>query len=302
MLASKNNSPIPLRTFGQTGLKVPILGFGAMHIGGHDQNDKEASYLLHQVLDLGVTLIDTARGYGLSEERIGKALSSRRSDFILSTKIGYGVEGHPDWTPSCLQAGIERALRQLKTDVIDIVHLHSCPQETFQQDEILQVLSKAKECGKVKVIAYSGENKDLEAALKIDLFGSIQTSVNICDQKTLQTHLATAQGRKVGIIAKRPLANAPWRFSECPHGHDGEEYWHRWQKMKIEAREGNFSEMALRFAAYQSGVHSCIVGTTNIKHLEKNIEALSLGALSEETLRYLQNTFTQHGDNWEGKI
>ena len=81
------------RPFGQTGLNVTPLGFGAMHLNDERVSEAQAGRLLNQVLDLGVNLIDTARGYGLSEERIGRHLAQRRQDCLLSTKLGYGEEG-----------------------------------------------------------------------------------------------------------------------------------------------------------------------------------------------------------------
>jgi aryl-alcohol dehydrogenase-like predicted oxidoreductase len=84
------------RPFGRTGLTVPSLGFGAGHVGDPALAEAEVERLLHGALDLGVTLIDTARSYGLSEERIGRHLAGRRDEFILSTKIGYGIPGYED--------------------------------------------------------------------------------------------------------------------------------------------------------------------------------------------------------------
>jgi aryl-alcohol dehydrogenase-like predicted oxidoreductase len=73
------------RPFGRTGLTFPCLGFGAGHVGDPALAEAEVGRLLHGVLDLGVTLIDTARSYGLSEERIGRHLAGRRNEFVLST-------------------------------------------------------------------------------------------------------------------------------------------------------------------------------------------------------------------------
>ncbi len=105
-----------LRDFANTGIKLTPLAFGAGLIGDENISEKQVETLLNSILDLGINLIDTARSYGISEERIGKHLSSRRNEFILSTKIGYGVEGYKDWTGDCINAGIERALKFLKTD------------------------------------------------------------------------------------------------------------------------------------------------------------------------------------------
>src|SRR5579872_6093374 len=95
------------RDFGRTGLRVSALGFGAGQIGGDDLSDAEAERLLLGALDLGVTLIDTARSYGRSEERIGRLLAHRRRDFALSTKGGYGVDGVADWTYDAVARGID---------------------------------------------------------------------------------------------------------------------------------------------------------------------------------------------------
>jgi len=146
------------RIFGKTGLKVSVLGFGAGHIGSENFSENEAESLLNQVVDSGITLIDTARAYGLSEERIGKYLSHRRKDFVLSTKVGYGVIGFENWTYECVRAGIDEALRLLRTDYIDIVHLHSCPIGTLQWGEPLRALEESVHDGKIRVAAYSGEN------------------------------------------------------------------------------------------------------------------------------------------------
>ncbi|MCK7578814.1 MAG: aldo/keto reductase [Chromatiales bacterium] len=79
------------RAFGQTGLEVPVLGFGAMQAGDPRLPEERAARLLNHALDLGLALIDTARSYGSSEERIGRHLARRRDEFVLSTKVGYGV-------------------------------------------------------------------------------------------------------------------------------------------------------------------------------------------------------------------
>ena len=115
------------RPFGTTGLTVPALGLGAGQVGDARLDEAGAARLLGGALDLGVTLLDTARSYGLSEERIGRHLAHRRGEFLLSTKVGYGVEGVADWTGPAVARGIDEALGRLRTDVIDLVFLHSCP-------------------------------------------------------------------------------------------------------------------------------------------------------------------------------
>ena len=111
--------------YGRGGRLVSRLGLGAGQIGQDTQDDRQVAQLLNAALDLGITLIDTARGYGLSEERIGRHLAHRRSEYMLSTKQGYGISGHADWTAGVIAAGVEQALRLLRTDFIDVAHLHS---------------------------------------------------------------------------------------------------------------------------------------------------------------------------------
>ncbi|MBK7867158.1 MAG: aldo/keto reductase [Ignavibacteriales bacterium] len=101
-------------------------------------SDKKVDKLLNSVLDLGINLIDTARSYGEAENRIGKFLKHRRSEFILSTKVGYDVEGVEDWTFKCITEGVEKALRILQTDYIDIVHLHSCNKDILEKGKLLK--------------------------------------------------------------------------------------------------------------------------------------------------------------------
>ncbi|WEK54154.1 MAG: aldo/keto reductase [Candidatus Cohnella colombiensis] len=290
-------------SFGRTGLKVSAIGFGAGHIGDPDQIDeREANKLLNEVLDAGVTLIDTARGYGLSEERIGKYISARRDEYVLSTKVGYGIEGYEDWTYDCIIAGVDHALRLLKTDVLDIVHLHSCPLETLRQGEVIEALHKAVEAGKVRVAAYSGENEDLDFAIATGAFSSLQFSVNLFDQRSIDRQLSEADRQQLGVIAKRPIANAPWRFEEHPVGLYCEAYWLRMKQMGIEPGDMSWNEMAIRFSAFQTGVSSCILGTSNISHLREQLRYIDHGPLPEQVETEIREAFRRHDQNWIGQI
>ncbi len=206
-----------LRPFGATGLAVPVLGLGAGPVGDCALDEAEAGRLLHGALDLGLTFVDTAPGYGLSEERIGRHLSSRRSSFVLSTKLGYGVPDVPDWTPECIARGVDQALSRLRTDALDVAHLHSCPLETLLSSGVVEALLGAVRVGKVRVAAYSGENEALAWAISSCAFGSVQCSVNVCDQRSLT--LVAARG--LGVVAKRPLANAPWNPAAAHPGRRG---------------------------------------------------------------------------------
>ena len=290
------------RAFGKSGLSVSCVGFGAGHIGGDTMEEAAVERTLHQVLDLGINLIDTARGYGRSEERIGRYLSHRRSEFILSTKIGYGVEGVADWSPEIIPAGITQALRRLRTDYLDIVHLHSCPTSTLKNSDLLQALAREVSSGRVRVAAYSGENDDLAYAIRTGVFGSVQCSVNLFDQRSIRQHLPDAAAAGLGVIAKRPLANAAWRFAEQPQGDYAEAYWMRMREMGLDPGDMEWTEFALRFVLSVPGVHSCIIGTANAEHLKHNVDLAGRGPLSNHDVARVMARFDQCDTDWVGQV
>jgi aryl-alcohol dehydrogenase-like predicted oxidoreductase len=290
------------RLFGSQGFSVSVLGFGAGEIGKESQSEDQVGTLLNCAVDLGMTLIDTARGYGLSEQRIGRHLAHRRSDFVLSTKVGYGIAGYEDWTYDCVIAGVDQALELMRTDHIDIVHLHSCPLPTLLRGDVIHALHRSREQGKLRVAAYSGENEELAWAIESGHFGGVECSVNLCDQRNLDGALQAAQARGIGVIAKRAVANAPWRFSAQPHGDYAEEYWLRWKAMNLDPRGLDWQALALRFAAFAPGVSSAIAGTASIEHLTANWAHVGNGPLDEAHVAQLRQSFREHDRDWIGQV
>lgn len=290
-----------LHDLGHTGLRVSALGFGAMHINDERSSEAEAGALLNHVLDEGINLIDTARGYGLSEERIGRHLAHRRGDFVLSTKVGYGVEGVPDWTYDCIVQGVERALRLMRTDWLDIVHLHSCPLHVLQQGDVTRALNDCRAAGKLRVAAYSGDNAEVDFAIASGAFGSLQTSVSVCDQAHLTARAAAAAERGIGVIAKRPLAGAVWRFAERPGEFAEGHYWDRLRAMDLPAQH-DWADVALRFAAFHTGAASAIVGTAKPANLRRNLDAVARGPLPAELAVAIREAFRRHDQGWPGLI
>jgi aryl-alcohol dehydrogenase-like predicted oxidoreductase len=288
--------------FGKTDLNVSRIGLGTGQVGWGEFDDALASKILNTALDQGVTLIDTARGYGVAEERIGKHISHRRNEYVLSTKVGYNIEGLEDWTPEIIDAGIDRALKLMKTEVLDVVHLHSCPLEVLKTSGVPEALVKAKEQGKIKVAAYSGENDELGWAVNSGLFSSIQTSVNLCDQVSLRRYLPEATEKGQGVIAKRPVANAPWRFAERPTGDYAEEYWVRWKAMNIDPGDLPWQEIAVRFAAYAPGVCSAIAGTRDLDHFLENVEMARKGPLPQVLIDAIMQAYAREDKGWTGQI
>jgi aryl-alcohol dehydrogenase-like predicted oxidoreductase len=290
------------RSLGETGLSLSVLGFGAGGIGDNSRTEHECSVLLNSIVDAGINLIDTARSYGLSEERIGKHLRKRRKEIVLSTKIGYGIPGYRDWTPSIIEAGVDHALRLMQTDWIDIVHLHSCPIEILTQEGLLNALSRCVTSGKIRIAAYSGDNAPFDWAIESGKFGAVQTSINICDQRALP-RLQEARKRGIGVIAKRSLANTPWRNTPVSEGDAAAAaYRERWKMMNLSVHESEAAETALRFVAFLPGVHSCLIGSKNADHILENIKMLERGPLPEEMQNRIHSSFLAHGRDWPGQI
>jgi aryl-alcohol dehydrogenase-like predicted oxidoreductase len=290
------------RPFGSTGLQVSVLGFGAGHIGSPASSDVEAGQVLDAALDAGMNLIDTARGYELSEERIGRLLSHRRNEFVLSTKVGYSVPGVPDWSAAAVTGGIDRALGQLATDTIDVCFLHSCSLDVLEAGEPVDALRRAQEEGKVRVCGYSGEGPELEWAIGSGAFGAIQTSVNLADQWTASALLPRAVEAGLGVIAKRPLANAAWRFGDRPVGRYEEPYWERLSVMGIEPADGDWISTAIRFSAFAPGVSTAIVGTSSAANLGDVVDAVARGPLPAAEVERWAAAFAPHLGLWPPQV
>lgn len=290
------------RPLGATGVAVPLLGLGAGALGSGDLAEEEVSRLLHGALDLGISLIDTAPSYGASEDRIGRHLAGRREEVVLSTKVGYGVPGVPDWTGEAIVAGVDLALRRLRTDRIDIVHLHSCPLDVLRRDDVLDGVRRIGGSGKVRVAAYSGEEEALDFAIRCGLFGSVQTSVNACDQRALRRALPEAAKRGIGVIAKRVLANAPWRGQPPPGDQAAAAYLQRFREMALGPRALAWDELFLRFAAFSPGVSACLAGTRRLEHLGRLTAAIAEGPLPEPERQRVLDAYDRADRGWTGQV
>jgi aryl-alcohol dehydrogenase-like predicted oxidoreductase len=292
---------IPTRAYGSTGLQLSALGLGAGQLGDERLSEADAEALLLGALDAGVSFIDTAPSYGVSEQRLGRYLGVRRDQAVISTKLGYGVPGIPDWTGPCITAGVEQALRVLRTDRIDIAHLHSCPRVVLEQGEVVDALAQAKQQGKLRAIAYSGENDDLRYALHSHRFDGLMASLNPFEQRVADEVLPSLGG--LGFIAKRPVANAPWRFAEQPHGDYSEPYWLRMRAVGM-APPGDmpWGEFALRFTLSVPGVASAVVGTGRLAHLIENVGWAVKGPLPSDLVAAWRARFRERDEGWTGQV
>jgi len=267
-------------------MQVSVLGFGGAEIGFQGADQRDVDKLLGSALDAGLNLIDTAECYANSEELIGRAVSGRRDDYFLFTKCGHAAGlDLPDWDPRMLEQSIDRSLERLKTDYVDVIHLHSCSEEVLKQGDVIDVLKRAKEKGKTRFIGYSGDHTNALYAVRTGAFDSLMTSLNIADQEAADLTLGEAAERGMGVIIKRPVANVAWRHAEEPDPKAYEyRYWQRLQKLKYDWLKGELEEAvgkALRFTLSTPGVHTAIVGTAKPDRWTSNARLLEKGALPE---------------------
>src|SRR5256712_5653758 len=205
------------RRLGKTDMVTSVLGFGGSEIGYQRVSGRTVARLLGSALDAGLNVIDTAECYEDSEVLIGRALGPRRREFHLFTKCGHARGwGRADWRPAPLLASIERSLRRLETDYLDLIQLHSCSLDELRQSDVIAALERARERGWARYIGYSGDGAAARYAVECGRFDTLQTSISIADPQALELTLPSARARQIAAIAKRQLANAAWRHARQP--------------------------------------------------------------------------------------
>ena len=290
--------------FGRTGLQVSRLGFGAAPIGYLDTERERVARILNLLLDSGVNLIDTAANYPGAEEAIAATVGHRRGEFVLVSKCGWKVSGvgDPEWSAANVTKTVERSLKLLRTDRLDVMLLHSCPLDVLRKGEALGALAKARDAGKVRFVGYSGDNEAAEYAAALPDVAVVQTSISVADQANIDRVLSVARKHNVGVMAKRPIANAAWKdLSEQPglYKSYAATYTERLAKMQLDPaalgvsgpRNAAWSELALRFTLSQDGVHAAIIGTTNPENAKANLTAAERGTLPPEVVKKIRDAF-----------
>jgi len=294
------------RQFGKTDMKVSVLGFGGAEIGFENATVAVVGRLLDDALDAGLNVIDTAECYLQSEELIGQAVAPRRADFLLFTKCGHPerpTEG--DWRPDSLQKSIERSLTRLKTDRLDLVQLHSCSLAELRDGHVIETLERARGKGYTRYIGYSGDGPAARYAIECGAFDALQTSVSIADQEAIDLTLPLARERQMGVIAKRPIANAVWRHVQKPENAYLWPYWERLVKLRYDLLESDPTTVvatALKFTLNVPGVHSAIVGTARPGRWRENAALLEAGPLPPERFQAIRSRWLEVADGtWVGQ-
>lgn len=279
------------RRLGKTDMRVSVLGFGGAETGFGGTDSASLATILNQALDAGLNVIDTAECYGTGEEMIGKAAAHRRQDFFLFTKCGHasGLE-LPDWDPKMLEQSIDRSLKRLQTDCVDLLQLHSCSAEILKQGDAIDVLRRAQSAGKTRYIGYSGDRENADYAVECGAFDTIQTSISIADQQGINTYLRKAYDKNIGVIVKRPIANAIWLSESDPDDYC-RPYWERLRELEYDfLKEGVSTAIstALRFTLSLPGVHTAIVGTAKLGRWTENAKLLEAGPLPSDEIQSIQ--------------
>jgi aryl-alcohol dehydrogenase-like predicted oxidoreductase len=293
------------RPFGKTDMQVSVLGFGAAEIGFEKAPADVVARLLDDALDAGLNVIDTAECYLDSEELIGKTVARRRKDYFLFTKCGhFKGPGREDWRPKSLIWSIERSLKRLRTDRIDLFQLHSCSEQALRQGDVIAALQKAKEKGYTRYIGYSGDGAAARYAIECGAFDALQTSVSIADQEAIELTLPAARAQQIGLIAKRPIANAVWRYAEKPDNIYIQTYWERLRTLDydfVRAEPQAAAAVALRFTLSIPGVHTAIVGTKNPGRWRENAALLEAGPLPQDQFEAIRARWRAVADpSWGG--
>jgi aryl-alcohol dehydrogenase-like predicted oxidoreductase len=202
------------RELGRTGWKVSTISFGAWAIGGSwgSVDDKDSLAALHRSIDLGVNFIDTADVYGdgHSERLVAQLRKARKENIYVATKAGRRLDPHEarGYNRENLTAFVERSLKNINTDSLDLLQLHCPPTEVFYMPETFGVLDDLVKAGKLKHYGVSVEK--VEEALKAIEYPNVQTVqiiFNIFRQRPAELFFAEALRRKVGILARVPLAS-----------------------------------------------------------------------------------------------
>src|SRR6266705_1306177 len=288
------------RRLGKTDMDVSVLGFGGSEIGYEHASPETVAELLNSALDAGLNVIDTAECYYNSEELIGQTVSGRRKEFYLFTKCGHphGFGERADWSKASILESVQRSLRRLKTDKIDIVQLHSCSESTLRKGEVIDAFQTARKRGYARYIGYSGDSQAARFAVESGTFDTLQTSISIADQEAIDLTLPLAREKQIGVIVKRPIANAAWKTGHKPVEGYPHTYWERLRKLNYEfLRHSDLPKtigIALRFTLSVPGVHTAIVGTTKPERGRENAQLLEAGPLSEAKFHAIRHRWEEY--------
>jgi aryl-alcohol dehydrogenase-like predicted oxidoreductase len=289
---------------GRTGLLVTQLGFGAMELrgpkvwSGRPVADEQAERVLNAVLDAGINFIDTSVDYGLSEERIGKFISSRRKEFYLATKCGCDPREVGDkwetphtWTADNILRNIEGSLKRMKTDYVDVLQFHNPKPDDVAREKLVEVLQDIQRRGLAKFIGISSTLPDLPVYAEMGVFDTFQIPYSVLEPKHHDA-ISLAARTGAGTIIRGGIAKGgPESDVAAASRVDA------WKKAALEELlEGMTpAEMILRATLTHPDCHTTIIGTLNIEHIQANVAAAAKGPLPAKLYEELRRRIAQAG-------
>lgn len=314
------------RELGRTGWKVSEVSFGCWAIGGTwgQVDDSESLASLHRALDLGVNFFDTADVYGdgHSEQLLARLRKETKADFHIATKAGRRLDPHVagGYNRANLTAFVERSLKNLQMESLDLLQLHCPPTEVYYMPEVFGVLDDLVQAGKLKFYGVSVEK--VEEALKAIEYPnvqSIQIIFNMFRQRPAGLFFEQAQKHKVGILARVPLSSGMLsgkfsrnsQFAADDHrkfNRNGEAFDKGETFSGIDFETGlqavealrplvppgmNMAQMALRWILMHPAVTCTIPGARHVVQVEENAAASDMAPLSAETMKAIQDIYSQ---------
>lgn len=280
-------TPMELRSFGRTGLRVSVIGMGCSRLGSiwHGKSDRAGRAAVAKALDSGINLFDTADGYafGRSEKLLGQALRSRRDDAVIVTKCGmlrtplaltnallagHGAADSPrikallltrrSYGSAYITRAADESLRRLHTDYLDVFMLHSPPREVLLNDEIPVALDQLRAKGKVRAWGVSAQSEAAAwTAMQMPRIDCLQIRFNVCQAKPKAELISRAANQGLAVIARQPFASGALLARAAEAG------------LQRESVLG----ACLQLAQDAEGVASVVVGMSRPEHVAENVAA-----------------------------
>lgn len=287
------------RTSARLEREVTFIGFGGLEIGrdwgmGKDNqrpSEEQASNVLNAVLDLGINLVDTASAYHKSEERIGKFISSRRDEYVLTSKCGEHnrePRTYYDFSYQAVRRSIDNSLELLKTNCIDVMQIHFGPnaKAVLDKGETLAAMQDAKKEGKIKKLGASIDGALAKRCIESGDFDVLQMDYNLANQRNRE-NIALAAERGIAVLVRSGFGKGLF----TPRVLDKKTWWNIPLAMKIhkllrlvDGDVKTYMAIALQFLYAEKGVTSVLLGSKKVEHIQSNLELLEL-PVDEELMR-----------------
>ncbi|MEO6528070.1 MAG: aldo/keto reductase [Gemmatimonadaceae bacterium] len=316
------------RPLGRTGIEISPISYGAWAIGGDawgTTDDAESMRSLHRAIDLGVNFIDTADVYGdgHSERLIGQLRRERSDEIIVATKAGRRLKPHvaEGFTRESLGAFIERSLKNLDTETIDLLQLHCPPPAVYDMPEVFDILDDFVQAGKLRYYGVSVESvEEALRAVRHPNVQSVQIIFNMFRLKPAEELFSVAREKRIGILARVPLASgmlsgklrrdssfAPtdhrtynrhgesFDVGETFSGVDYDTGLRAVEELMALVPAGaSMAQLALRWILMFPEVSAAIPGARNVAQTEDNVRAADLPALSDEAMATVRAVYERH--------